>query len=71
MNLTNLEKLNISFWRKIETISGIKRENLKPEYLKGIGKFKSLKKLDLSNCGLNSLPEEIFLLKNLDCDYLL
>lgn len=44
---------------------GTLREALKPGHLEGISQLQNLKMLDLSFNGLTNLPEEVFLLKNL------
>lgn len=65
MELNNLEELTINRWGK-DLWNEKGRISPKPEFFQGIGKFKNLKKLDMSFCNLNGFPEDFFEIKNLE-----
>jgi tetratricopeptide (TPR) repeat protein len=76
--LPAVEELSLDRWGENKEYSPeegkhvVERPALKPELLSGIGRFKTLKILDLSFCDLSALPEDFYTLQNLefvDFDY--
>lgn len=63
MDLPALEALEISYWGSSSDRS---RPRMTAEVLAGIGRFRGLRRLDLSGNGLAELPEEVYALPALE-----